>query len=418
MKLFTHTFGCRVNQYETERLRERLIEDGAVRAQGFEDADLCVVNTCTVTREADKDALLLLRRITRRNPAAKLVVTGCLASRSPEEILAAAPHAVVVGNDGKGTLAESLGCSPAPAAAGLTSFGERSRAYVKVQDGCNMHCTYCIIPSVRPTLSSRPAGEVLDEVRGLVDSGYQEAVLCGIRLGRYLNREDGRRVDFIALLERLLGLPGDFRVRLSSFEVTDVTDRFISFAAASEGRLCPSFHLPLQSGSDNVLKRMERWYSAAFFERRVRALRERLPEAGLFTDVMVGFPGETEEDFQKTYDLLDRLGFCGLHIFPFSARRGTPAAQWEPLPEPVVAARMARMRELDARLRSAFAARSLGNKRRVLIESVHDGVSGTAEDFLRVRLDRDPGRGLHWALLHKVEGPQAWGRIIASAPGP
>ncbi|MCX5790329.1 MAG: MiaB/RimO family radical SAM methylthiotransferase [Elusimicrobia bacterium] len=419
MKIWIHTFGCRVNQYETERLRERLLAgSAATSASSYEDADLCVVNTCTVTRAADKDALLLIRRIARRNPAAKLVVTGCLASRSPEEIRAAAPHAVVVGNEGKVGLSEALGCSPAPAAAGITSFGERSRAYVKVQDGCNMHCSFCIVPSVRPALQSRPAAEVVAEVGGLLAGGYQEVVLCGIRLGRYLVRKEGRRVDFVALLERLLALPGDFRVRLSSFEITDVTDRFLRLASGSGGRLCPSFHLPLQSGSDAVLERLERWYSAAFFERRVRALKEALPGCGLFTDVMVGFPGETDDDFLRTQELLDRLGFCGLHIFPFSARRGTPAAGYEPVAKPVVAARLALLRALDGRLRAAFAARALNTRRRVLVEAGPDGPAGTAEDFLRVRLDRDPGEGLHWAFLHRVEGPLAWGRIEASGVGP
>lgn len=415
MKIWFHTFGCRVNQYETERLRERVLT-GEDSESGFEQADLCVVNTCTVTGSADQDALRLLRRISRRNPAARLVVTGCLASRSPEAIRAAAPHALVVGNAGKEELAESLGCAPAPAAAGIRGFGGRSRAYVKVQDGCNMYCTYCIIPSVRPTLSSRPAAEVEAEIAGLVAEGFGEIVLCGIRLGRYLQSEGGRRVDFCALLARLLALPGDFRIRLSSFEITDVTDRFLALAEGSSGRLCPSFHLPLQSGSDEVLKRMKRWYSSAFFERRIAALKERLPHAGLFTDVMVGFPGESEEDFARSLELLERLGFCGLHVFPYSARSGTPAARWTPPPPAVVEARMGRMRELDSRLRSAFARRALGSRRRVLVERGPDGPAGTAEDFLKVRLDRDPGTAFAWVRVARVEGAEAEGAVEGRAP--
>ncbi len=408
MKIYLHTFGCRVNQYETEQLRERLTADGSTTTGDFETADLCVVNTCTVTKAADQDALRLIRRISRRNPAARLVVTGCLASRAPEEILAAAPQAIVKGNDGKLDLPEALGCSPAPASAGIRSFADKSRAWVKVQDGCNMTCTYCIIPSVRPTLSSRPLADVVSEVRGLVEGGYREVVLCGIRLGRYLVEHEDRRVDFNALLERLLALPGDFRIRLSSFEITDVTDRFLGVAEEADEKLCPSFHLPLQSGSDAVLKKMERWYSAAFFERRVLALKERFPRAGLFTDVMVGFPGETEEDFERTLSLLERQNFCGLHVFPFSARKGTPAARWEPVAPIVVERRMSRIRELDGRLRREFAARALGERRRVLLESASEG---TAEDFLRVRLDREPGPGFAWATIDRVEGPTAFGTI-------
>ena len=419
MKLFTHTFGCRVNQYETERLRERLTSGSdAACVDDYETADICVVNTCTVTRAADKDALLLIRRIARRNPAAKLVVTGCLASRAPEEILAAAPHAVVAGNEAKDGLAEALGCSPVPAAAGLSAFGGRSRAYLKVQDGCDMGCSYCVVPLVRPTLRSRPVEEVLSELRGLLAGGFQEVVLCGIRLGRYLADDGGRRVDFVGLVERLLAVPGDFRLRLSSFEVTDLTDRFLRLAAGSGGRLCPSFHVPLQSGSDAVLKRMGRWYSAAFFERRLRALKDAVPGAGLFTDVMVGFPGETEDDFRLSLERVERLGFSGLHIFPFSPRPGTPAARLQPVPAPTVKERMGRMRGLDARLRGAFAARALGTRRRVLIETGGLGAEGTAEDFLRVRLDQDPGPGLRWVTISRVEGPAAWGRIDRQGPGP
>ncbi|MBI4423364.1 MAG: tRNA (N(6)-L-threonylcarbamoyladenosine(37)-C(2))-methylthiotransferase MtaB [Elusimicrobia bacterium] len=413
MKVFLHTFGCRVNQYETESLRESLERDGGARTvEGFEEADLCVVNTCTVTRAADQDALRLIRRIARRNPAARLVVTGCLASRAPEDIRAAAPEAVIVGNEGKLGLAERLGCAPAPAGAGITSFGARARADLKVQDGCNLSCAYCIIPSVRPELSSRPLADVLDEARGLVARGYQEVVLCGIRLGRYLVESGGRRVDFTGLLERLLALPGDFRVRLSSFEITDVTDRFLDVAAGSGGRLCPSFHLPLQSGSDAVLRRMRRWYSAGLFARRVSELKSRIPRAGLFSDVMVGFPGECEEDFERTLALLESLGFCGLHIFPFSARAGTPAARWEPVPEPVVRERLARIRALDARLRHAFAARAVGHKRRVLVESAGGRLEGTAEDFLRVTLDRDPGPGLAWTQVLRASGPEALANVL------
>lgn len=415
MRVFFATFGCRVNQYETERLRERVLT-GEDSESGYEQADLCVVNTCTVTGSADQDALRLLRRISRRNPAARLVVTGCLASRSPDAVRGAAPHALIVGNAGKDDLAEALGCAPAPAAAGIRGFGGRSRAYVKVQDGCNMVCTYCIIPSVRPDLSSRPLSEVEAELRGLVAEGFGEVVLCGIRLGRYLTSEEGRRVDFCALLARLLALPGDFRIRLSSFEITDVTDRFLALAADSKGRLCPSFHLPLQSGSDAVLQKMKRWYSVAFFERRIAALKARLPRAGLFTDVMVGFPGESEEDFARSLELLERLGFCGLHVFPYSARTGTPAAKWTPPAAAVVEGRLARMRELDSRLRAAFARRALGERRRVLVERGPDGPVGTAEDFLKLRLDRDPGVAFAWVRVSRVDGAQAEGMVEGQAP--
>ncbi|MBI5598053.1 MAG: tRNA (N(6)-L-threonylcarbamoyladenosine(37)-C(2))-methylthiotransferase MtaB [Elusimicrobia bacterium] len=388
MRAYFKTFGCRVNQAETEGLKERLLADGFTTAVAdFESADLCVLNTCTVTVEGDEDALRLARRIARRNPAARLVVTGCLATRSPAEVLKAAPHALVVGNADKDAIPSLLGCRPVPDEAGLKAFSGRARAFIKVQDGCDMSCSYCIIPAVRPVLSSKPAGQVLEEARGLVERGYGELVLCGIRLGRYLSEDAGRRVDFPGLLERLMALPGEFRIRLSSFEVTDVTERFLDVAAAGEGRFCPSFHLPLQSGSEAVLRRMERWYTAAFFARRVEALRRRFPEAGLFTDLMTGFPGETRAEHMESRAFVESLGFSGLHVFRYSARAGTPAARRpDRLPDAVAVSRAKELRALDESLRDAFARSNIGRQRSVVVETRGRDGTGLTEHFLRVRL--------------------------------
>ena len=259
--------------------------EGARGVEDWAEADLCVVNTCTVTSEADKDALRLIRKISRRNPAARLVVTGCLATRDPSLILKAAPAAQVVGNQEKAGIPAMLGCSVLPG--GVHGLHSRTRAFVKVQDGCNMHCTFCVIPEIRPKLSSRPLDELEAEVRGIIESGRSEVVLCGIRLGRYLTQDrDGRRVDFPGLLERLAGLPGEFRLRLSSLEITDLTDRLIELTAASGGRIS-SFHLPLQSGSNAVLK-SGTVVLHGILRRRIESLR-RLPRAGLFTDVAPAF---------------------------------------------------------------------------------------------------------------------------------
>ena len=408
MKAFFKTFGCRVNQAETEGLKERLLSDGFTTAvSDFETADLCVLNTCTVTVEGDEDALRLARRIARRNPAARLIVTGCLATRSPAEVLRAAPHAVVVGNADKDAIPALLGCRPVPDEAGLKAFSGRARAFIKVQDGCDMSCSYCIIPAVRPVLSSKPVAEVLSEARSLVERGYRELVLCGIRLGRYLCEEDGRRVDFPGLLEKLMGLPGDFRVRLSSFEVTDVTERFLDTAAAGGERFCPSFHLPLQSGSETVLRRMERWYTAAFFARRVESLRRRFPEAGLFTDLMTGFPGETRSEHSESRAFVEACGFSGLHVFRYSARAGTPAARRPDLvPDAVAVSRARELRRLDEALRSAFARSNVGRERSVVLETRGRDGTGLTEHFLRVKLSApaEPG-SLVRARVTEAVGP-------------
>ncbi|MFH2204836.1 MAG: tRNA (N(6)-L-threonylcarbamoyladenosine(37)-C(2))-methylthiotransferase MtaB [Elusimicrobiota bacterium] len=412
MRIYCKTFGCRVNQYETEAVSARLLADGASRAVAdYEDADLCVINTCTVTRAADKDALQIIRRIARRNPAARLVVTGCLASRDREEIRKISPAALIVGNKEKKDIPALLGCRSVPHEAGLKIFSKHSRAFVKVQDGCNMRCAYCIVPTVRPQLTSRPPAQVAEEFRTLIGNGYRELVLCGVRLGRY-KAED--KTDFVGLLERLAALPGDFRIRLSSLEITDITARLLRVIAGSAGRICPSFHLPLQSGSDRILKRMKRWYATEPFARRIAALRARIPDAGIFTDVMVGFPGETRKDFQASLRFVERTGFSGLHVFRYSRRGGTPAAEFaDQVDDRELLARAAGMRALDKKLRAAFAAAAAGSRRRIIVEEKGARAQGLTDHFLRVGLDRNPGPGLYWARI----GGGARAKIELSVPG-
>lgn len=354
---------------------------------------MCVVNTCTVTAEADREALALLRRVTRRNPAARLVVTGCLATRDPELVKTAAPRAVLVGNDAKASIPAMFGCSPAPAEAALPMVSGRSRAFLKVQDGCNMTCAYCTIPSIRPALTVVPLPELLDSVRALAAAGVPEIVLCGIRLGRYLWRTpEGARVDLGGLVSRLLDVPGEFRIRLSSLEVTDATDRLLSLMSSSSGRLCPSLHLPLQSGSDAVLKRMNRWYTAECYRRRVEAYREAVPQGSLFTDIITGFPDETEAEHDESFRFVENLQFDGLHVFRYSSRPGTSASGLKTPNPKIVQARSDAWHALDASRRAAHAARAVGHGRIVAPEL--SGREGLTEDFLTVALEGAFGRGL------------------------
>jgi threonylcarbamoyladenosine tRNA methylthiotransferase MtaB len=358
----------------------------------FSEADLCVINTCTVTEEADQDALRLIRKIGRRNPTAKVVVTGCLASRDPQTILREMPQAIVVGNADKMSIPALIGCSSTPALSSVTGLWGRSRAFVKIQDGCDMVCAFCIIPSIRPTLSSKPYVELEAEIRGLVENKCPEIVLCGIRLGRYLSKDaSGRRVDFVGMLERLLDIPGDFRIRLSSLEITDVTDRFISFFSSAGEKLAPSLHLPLQSGSDAILKSMGRWYSAVFYRRRLEALRAKIPDCAIFSDVMAGFPGESATDFQESFDFIRAMNFSGLHPFRYSLRPGTLAeTRTDHLSDAVILERAEVFRSLDHALREKFALRAVGSARRVVIEGRPGKPEGLCEDFLTVELDCDP----------------------------
>ncbi len=409
MRYWSSSFGCRVNQYEGQRLREQALGGGAVLVGRFEDADVCVVNTCTVTREADREALSLLRRIVRRNPAARLIVTGCLATRDPGLVAREAPSALIVGNGAKDSLPALFGCQAAPAWSGVEGFQGHSRAFVKIQDGCNMSCSFCIIPSVRPRLSCKPLADLLAEVRGLVASGYREIVLCGVRLGRYLGDDAGRRVDFCVMLERLIDLPGDFRLRLSSLEITDVTERLVALMQSAGARLCPSLHAPLQSGCDAVLKNMGRWYRAEFYRRRAEAFLSRVPRAALFADIMAGFPEESEAEAEESRRFVASLGFSGLHVFRYSSRPRTAAARRPQVPEPAVLRRARELRALDAELRAAFARRAVGQRRWGMVEL--DGLTALTEDFLSVRLCERAEAGLRPLAVERADGQQAYGRV-------
>jgi len=367
------TLGCKVNQYETEYLRQGLLSIGYVDAAEDAPADLCIVNTCTVTNEGDAKSRQVIRRLARRNPHARIVVMGCYATRAPEEV-ASLPNVAEVITD-KRELPDVLGrFGVVDIPTGISEFGTRHRAYVKVQDGCLLKCSYCIIPSVRPQMSSRPAAEILDEVNRLVDHGYREIVLTGIHLGHYgvdfnRKRPKDQWLRLSHLLEQIVALPGDFRVRLSSIEATEVTRELIDVMAAHPDKVCPHLHVCLQSGSDRILRRMKRRWGAKRFVDRCHLIRQRLDNPALTTDIIVGFPGETEEDFADTCRVSREVGFSKIHIFPFSPRRTTPAAEMsEQVPGDVKADRVHRLAEIEAELRQRYFQSLVGRELHVLLE--------------------------------------------------
>jgi threonylcarbamoyladenosine tRNA methylthiotransferase MtaB len=366
------TLGCKVNQYETQYAREMLQANGYREAADGEPADLCLVNTCTVTHEADAKGRQAIRRLAHDNPGAAIVVMGCFATRDPAAV-ARLPGVVKVVTD-KRRLAEDLrdfGVSAVPR--GITRFDGHQRAFVKVQDGCLLNCTYCIIPQVRPVLRSRPAEEILAEVRGLVDRGYQEIVLTGVHLGHYgidlsLGRPKDRWRRLWHLLEQLADLPGDFRVRLSSLEAAEVRHDLVR-VLAGHPRICPHLHLCLQSGSDRILAAMKRRYRSAGFLERCRRLRAALDEPAFTTDVIIGFPGETDADFDATCRVLREVGFCKVHVFSYSPRQGTPAASLPGAVQPaVVARRREQLLALEGELSATYYRRLLGRRLDVLVE--------------------------------------------------
>lgn len=371
--LKTLTLGCKVNQYETELVREGFSRIGFRDAHEHEPADLCVVNTCTVTNEGDVKSRRAIRKLAKDNPHARIVVMGCYATRAPQE-LAALPNVVEVLTD-KREIPDLLGrFGVLDIPTGISHFGTRHRAYVKVQDGCLLRCSYCIIPQVRPHVHSRPVEHIVEEVQRLVDNGYREIVLTGVHLGHYgvegnwnTPKEEWNRLSH--LVRRLASLPGDFRLRLSSIEATEVTRELIAVMAEYPEKIAPHLHICLQSGSDTILRRMRRRWGTRLFLDRCRLVRESLDNPAITTDVIVGFPGETEADFEATLNTCRAAGFSKIHSFPFSPRKGTPAAEMpDRIPGDVQAERSHRLAELEAALRREYFQSLIGRSERVLIE--------------------------------------------------
>ncbi|SMP57005.1 threonylcarbamoyladenosine tRNA methylthiotransferase MtaB [Neorhodopirellula lusitana] len=374
-KLRVHTLGCKVNQYETELVRQGLSTIGYEDASGQDQADLCVVNTCTVTDTGDAKSRQVIRRMARDNPDARIVVMGCYATRAPDEV-AKLPGVVEVLEDKRelGDLMGRFGVIDIPT--GLRGFAGRKRAYVKVQDGCLLRCSYCIIPMVRPKLASRPVDHIVDEVTDLVEAGHSEVILTGIHLGHFgvdWNRNQPREnwTRLSHLLVRLASIPGEFRIRLSSIEATEVTRELIGVMTEHADKIVPHMHLCLQSGSDSVLRRMRRRWSSRMFLDRCNLLRESLDNPAITTDVIVGFPGETDQEFEQTLQTCRQAGFSKIHVFPFSKRRGTPAAEMpDQVDKQLKAERVDRLQELEAELRGNYYRSLIGSDAELLVESV------------------------------------------------
>lgn len=418
--LRTATLGCKVNQYETEYVRQGLEKIGYRDALKGESADLCVVNTCTVTAEGDAKSRQTIRQMAQRNPGTRIVVMGCFATRAPEEV-AALPGVTEVVTD-KRELPDLLGrFGVIDIPTGISRFQGRQRAYVKVQDGCMLNCSFCIIPLVRPGLNSRPAEHIADEVRRLIDDGHHEIILTGIHLGHYgvewnRGRPKSEWLRLAHLVDRLASLPGDFRIRLSSIEATEVTRELISAMREHAGRISPHLHISMQSGSDNVLRRMRRRWGSQRFLDRCRMVREALDLPALTTDIIVGFPGETEADFLDTCRVAEEAGFSKIHVFPYSARKSTVAAQMtDQVPHAVKAERVERLRELEAKLRDRYFAGLRGRELQVLVEGPLTDrpgyVLGTSCRYAPVELPADARTRGNFVRI--VAGAVVAGRIQA-----
>ncbi len=406
------TLGCKVNQYETQYVKEALELNGYLDPVDGESADLCVVNTCTVTMEGDAKSRTAVRRLHKQNPSAQIVVMGCYATRDPAAV-ANLPGVVHVVTD-KAKLADELrafGVETLPS--GITRFDDHQRAFVKVQDGCLLNCTYCIIPSVRPHLRSRSIEEITAEVADLVAAGYHEIVLTGIHLGHYgIDRSKGKPKHkwqrLWHLIDAIDRLPGDFRVRLSSLEAAEARDDLVR-AMARSARVVPHLHLCLQSGSQRILREMKRRYTPRGFLERCLRLKQALDAPAFTTDVIVGFPGETDVDFEETCRIVREVGFAKIHVFSYSPRTGTPAATMPGAVHPaIMEARRGRLLELERETSLAYRQTLLGRRLEVLVEGADPQrpghVQGTSCRYVPVSF-----RGSAPALRRQVVRVRAYG---------
>ena len=394
-----HTLGCKLNFSETSTLARQFESGGYERVSDERDADICVINSCSVTEHADKKCRNLVRRIHRRNPQAIIAVTGCYAQLKPEEIAAIDGVDIVLGNNHKGELykvtSEMLAKADKPfvsscSAEELTSFfaafssGDRTRAFLKVQDGCDYKCAYCTIHYARGSSRNMPIADLVVEANRIAQLGQKEIVITGVNTGDF-GRTTGER--FIDLLRALDGVEGIERYRISSIEPNLLTDEIIGFCAASH-KFQPHFHIPLQSGCDKILASMRRRYTTERYAARIEAVRRAMPEAFIGVDVIVGFPGETDSDFEATYDFISGINPSYLHIFPFSERPGTPAVDFTgKVPPQVATLRVKRLEELCGRLHREFCERFVGRRLEVLFEGACRGgmMSGFTGNYIKVK---------------------------------
>ncbi len=389
-KVYLHTFGCKANQYDTEVVRQALESAGAVTVSDPGDADAAVVNSCTVTHSSEAKMRGLVRRLARRNDAIRTVVMGCAAAVDTGRI-AELPgvEAVVGGTDPAGVL-EALGLSADAIDPVLRSFDRGARAWLKIQDGCDEHCTFCATTLARGANRSRAMDEIVREARVLAER-HHEIVLTGVHIGTY-GRDAGDDCSLSSLVERLISDVARVRFRLTSVEATEIDDRLADVMCAAPDRVAPHVHAPLQSGSDRVLKRMGRhWYTARRYTERLEWLANRMPRLGLGADIVVGFPGESDSDFAETVAVVGALPFSYLHVFPYSERPGAAAKRLGPPADPpLMRHRSLELRELAESKATAYRRGRDGAFADVVVlrreKAYYEGLTG---DYLSVQTPSD-----------------------------
>ena len=387
------TLGCKLNFAETSTIAHNFLEKGYTRVSASQKADIYIVNTCTVTAESDKKCRQAIRKLAHQHPAAKIIVTGCYAKLKAEEVRALAPN-VLVGDKAEVLQAAELSpVKPMPFSMDIDFFpafssGDRTRSFLKIQDGCDYHCSYCTVPLARGRSRNMAIADVEATARTIAAKGVREIALTGVNIGDF-GKTGGEH--FFDLLKRLVQIEGIARYRISSIEPNLLTNEMIDWIAAAD-KVLPHFHIPLQSGSNKILKLMRRRYSSELVAQQVAHIRKAMPQAFIGLDVIVGFPGETTDDFEESYRFLTQLQPAFLHIFPYSPRPNTPAAAFDKqVPEQEKKRRAKIVNELCRKLHRRFYEQHIGIKEEVLVENTrkHDCLFGYTRNYIKTEIPYD-----------------------------
>lgn len=429
-KAASYALGCKVNQYESEAIAELFAEKGYEIVGIDEAADVYVINTCTVTNFGDKKSRQLIRKVKRQNENAVVAVVGCYAQTAPQEIMKVEGVNLVIGTKDRGQIVEMVeGYKPNHGVENHVSdimkervfeplsiqkLGNRTRAYLKIQDGCSQYCSYCIIPYARGPIRSREPKDVLDEVRRLAKNGFQEVVLTGIHVASY--GKDRKDTSLLDILRQVHEVEGIHRIRFSSIEPNVVTEEFAKTIGALP-KVCHHFHLSLQSGCDRTLKEMNRKYDTEKYRQAVAMLRKYLPDVALTTDIIVGFPGETEEDYQESFDFAKKIGFAKIHVFPYSPKKGTPAAERkDQIPNSVKTERSHKLLALSEEMSASFLNSYVGQTVEVLYEKqMTAGVyEGHTSNYIKVhgRSEEEITNRIVLTKITHIEEENAFGEVI------
>ena len=429
-KVAFHTLGCKVNYYEIEAVWGLFEQEGYDRVDFKSLADVYVINSCTVTNGGDKKSRQIIRRAIRQNPEAVVCVMGCMAQTQAKEVAAIPGVDIVIGTTGRSeiiglvnryeqerlpinTVLDNIFKEKKFETLKVNRFDNRKRAALKIQDGCNKFCSFCIIPWARGRVRSEEPEEVLRQAKALVEAGHIELVLTGIHTAAY--GEDLENYTFADLLHDLCDIDGLERLRISSIEASQITDEVIKVMRSNHSIIADHIHVPIQSGSDEILTAMRRTYTLAEYEEKIASLRTIFPDISITTDIIVGFPGETEENFLESIETVKRIGFAELHVFPYSLRNGTKAATMpDHVPEITKTMRVSKMIEVNDQLGKDYADKFLGDVLEVIVEKVEDGyATGHASNYLNIKFSvpDDFDKSIVKVKLQRTGYPENYGEI-------